>query len=52
MEQKKKFRAVTTDNAKVYDPELYSVMGNVRDLQYNLDVKPFLEEFHWTRLPR
>ncbi len=47
-----KFRPITTATAKMHDPELYSIMGNVRDLQYKLNVKPFIETFHWTRLPR
>lgn len=50
--KKKKYRGVTTIAAKLYDPELYSIMGNVRDLQYKLDIKPFIDDFHWTKLPR
>ena len=56
MGQKKKkelkHRPVTYPTAKLYDPELYSIMGEVRDLQHKLNIKPFIEHYHWTKLPR
>ena len=56
MGQKKKkelkHRPVTLRTAKLYDPELYSVMGSVNHLQYRLNIRPFVEHYHWTKLPR
>ena len=56
MGQKKKkelkHRPVNLRTAKLYDPELYSVMGSVADLQYRLNIRPFVEHYHWTKLPR
>jgi hypothetical protein len=49
---KRKFRPVNLNTAREHDPELYSIMGQVRLLQYELDIKPFIKRFHWTKLPR